>query len=86
MESLQLILDVLLGLVGFFGSFILLAVWRRLGYLESTDEHIKTEVTALRILVAGEYVKKSDIEPKLDGIWNELREIRKEVSKSNATP
>ena len=68
-QSTQIIFDIILGLAGTVSLFVLVAVWNRLGKLED-------EAKQLHILVAGEYIKRTEVSDSLEKIYNEIKGLR----------
>lgn len=71
--STQLIFDIVLGVGGSITMFVLFAVWNRLGKLED-------EAKTLHVLVAGEYIKRSEVSENLDKIYEEIKGLREIMS------
>jgi HAMP domain-containing protein len=76
----QLIVDIVLGVAGALCLFILTAVWNRLGKLETTDATISAKMAELHILVAGEYIKRSEVADSLEKIYQEIKGLRDVMS------
>jgi len=79
MDSTQLVFNFAMASLGALALFILNSVWGRLGKLEVSDTQLAAEIAKLSILVAGEYVKRDEVEKlgtaifaKLDRIENKL--------------
>jgi hypothetical protein len=71
--STQLMFDIILGLAGTVSLFILVSVWNRLGKLED-------EAKQLHILVAGEYIKRTEVADSLEKIYQEIKGLRNVMS------
>ena len=85
MESLNgspMLIFIILGIAGFLASFILGAVWFKIGKLETADTELLKQFNTLSLLVAGEYVKRSEIEPQLKEIATDIKELRKDLAVS----
>lgn len=81
MGETQIFINVLVGIAGTLSVFVLTAVWSRLGKLEASDNHLSVEIHKMRELVAGEYIKRIEISPQLDKMYEELKHIRVELGK-----
>lgn len=76
----QVVFNIVVGVAGALSMFILAAVWSRLGKLEESDEKLAGNIAAMHILVAGEYIKRSEISPQLENIYTELKNIRADLA------
>lgn len=74
----QAIFNTLVGGFGVLAMFILTAVWNKLSALERNDKELTASITKLEILVSGEYVKKSEIQPQLVRIFDKLDAIARD--------
>ncbi len=62
-------------IIGGMGGFIMSSFRGKLDALTHRDELIAAEVHKVHVLVAGEYLKKSELAIALDPIHNSLRRI-----------
>lgn len=76
----QLAFNAVLAIAGAAMLFILNAVWNKLTILEVTDKSLTVAIYDLKVLVSGEYVKTTEINPMLQAIFKELQDINKELS------
>lgn len=76
----QVIFNLVLGFAGAACLFLLKLIWDKLNALEKNDKELTNSINKLEILVSGEYVKKTDINPLLQSIFDELKSINKELS------
>lgn len=67
--------NVAIMLIGFLGGFILTSFRSKIDALSQRDLLIADEVHKVHLLVAGEYLKKSELVMALDPIHNSLRRI-----------
>lgn len=80
----QFILNVLFGLISFLAGWIINVLWAALKDLQQADKELSDKVAQIEVLVAGDYIKKSDFERFSDAVWTELmknstkRKIRNE--------
>ena len=79
MNEPQTLFNVLLGLVAFFGGWVLNSLRDSIKNLHLSDESLTAKLQAVELLVAGSYVKRDDIDKlttalfaKLDKIENKL--------------
>jgi phosphotransferase system glucose/maltose/N-acetylglucosamine-specific IIC component len=78
--SAQFMFNGVLAFAGAIGLFILNAVWSKLSALEANDKTLTVAIYDLKVLVSGEYVKSTEINPMLQAIFKELQDINKELS------
>ena len=76
----QTLFNIVVSVAGAMCMFVLMAVWNRLGKLEESDTKLAANIAAMHILVAGEYIKRAEISPQLQGIYDELKHIRSDLS------
>lgn len=62
-------------LVGFMGGFIMTGFRNKLDALTAKDSEIADEVHKVHLLIAGEYLKKSELAMALNPIHSSLRRI-----------
>ena len=73
--SSQEVVNILLGLVSFFGGWMLKEVWGNLAKLQENDHALLAQLNKLEITIAGDYVKKNDLEKALNAILNKLDKL-----------
>lgn len=76
----QMLFNIVVAIAGAVSVFILYAVWSKLNELEKSDTELTKEISKIHVLVAGEYVKKTEIAPQLTEIFQELKGIRHDLS------
>lgn len=76
-----MVINVIVGIAGTLSIFVLTAVWSRLGKLEVSDANLAVEISKMHVLVAGEYIKRTEIAPQLDRIYDSLENIKAELGK-----
>lgn len=81
MDTTQMLINIIVGIAGTLSMFVMTAVWSRLGRLESSDNLLIIEIHKMRELVAGEYIKRAEVTPQLDKIYDTLEVIRIELGK-----
>ena len=73
--SLQLILDLAIGLAAFFGAWVLKTISAAVNDLRKRDDSLSKEVHAIHILIAGDYVKRAELEKIFTEMFSSLRRI-----------
>lgn len=68
--------------MGAFGAllgFLLKAVWDAVKDLQVADKELADKVKGIEVLVAGEYVKKTELEHVMDRVLNQLDRIENKL-------
>jgi hypothetical protein len=75
----QTAFNIVVGIAGFLGGWVLNGLRDSLKSLQATDESLTEKVQAIEVLVAGQYVKREDFSAvskamfeKLDKIYDKL--------------
>ena len=75
----QLLFNIVVGVAGALAGFLLNAVWTALKDLQVADKQIVKDVSELQVLVAGQYVTRTEFDRvaealfrKLDAIYDKL--------------
>ena len=71
----QTAFDLAIAVAGFLGGFILKAVWDGLKDLRMADKGLAEKVSSIEILVAGQYVKRDDIDKLTLALFAKLDKI-----------
>ena len=66
---------IALTLISALGGFMLRNISKRLDDLQKSDEDLKNDLHRVEVLVAGDYVKHSDLEKVLAPISTQLQKI-----------
>lgn len=75
MPDMQIAFDVVVSLIGGMGGWILKTIWEAIKDLQKKDEALGVEVHQVHILVAGNYVKREELDKHLTAIFELLRRI-----------
>ena len=73
--DLQILFNIAVGLVGALGGYVLNSISSNLKSLQSADTILTEKVQKMEVLVAGEYVKHSELEKISNLIFNKLDKI-----------
>lgn len=87
----QELFNLVVGIAGALAGWWMKAIWEAVKDLQKTDTHLTDEMTALKVLIVGEYVKQEffdktmaalfakldRIEDKADARWKEHKEESK---------
>ena len=77
----QTIINAIIGGFGAALAFILRVVWEGLRELQRADVEIATRVSEMQLLVAGNYVKKEDLESSMKALFAKLDKIEDKLDK-----
>lgn len=77
----QFILNVLFGLISFLAGWIINALWAALKDLQQADKELSDKVAQIEVLVAGDYIRKSDFERFSDAVFKKLDRIDEKLDK-----
>jgi hypothetical protein len=72
---MQTLFNIAVGLVGALGGWILNTLWQEIKSMQATDNKLADKVAAIEILVAGQYVKRDDIQVLSSAIFAKLDRI-----------
>lgn len=72
---MQTLFNIAVGLVGALGGWILNTLWQEIKTMQQTDEKLADKVAAIEILVAGQYVKRDDMQVLSAAIFAKLDRI-----------
>lgn len=71
----QSVINVLLGLTAFFGGVWVRGIADSMRELKITDMELANKVQGIEILVAGQYVKREDLDKHITAIFTKLDRI-----------
>lgn len=82
--SYQDYFNLLLGLIAFLGGWWMKAIWNAIKKLEDTDLRMLTKISSIEVIIAGQYVKKQEVDDMLNKISQKLSKIESlEVAMAN---
>lgn len=76
----QTFFDAGITLLGFLGGWILNSLTKSIDKLQIRDGELTKEVHDVHILVAGDYIKRTEFKDSIDGIFESLRRIEDMIS------
>ena len=68
----QILINALLSLVAFLGGWWMRVMWTSLSELRSADSKLTEKVQAIEVLVAGNYVRREDLDKLTDALFKKL--------------
>ncbi len=75
----QMLINILLGALSTVISFLVGRMWGKLDELQKTDSAIMQKVSSIEILVAGQYVPRSEFSASNRDIFDILRRIEEKL-------
>lgn len=75
----QTLINYMMAGFGAAVSFILRVIWEGLRELQKCDLEITSKINEIQLLVAGQYVKKEDLEKLSTALFNKLDRIELKV-------
>lgn len=75
----QILINALLSLVAFLGGWWMRVMWASLSELRAADSHLTEKVQAIEVLVAGNYVKRDELDKLADALFKKLDRIESKV-------
>ena len=74
-SSAQLLFNIVVSLCAMLGGWMLKSVQTSLEHLQSADLELTKKIQAIEVLVAGNYVKRDDMQKMQDAIFAKLDRI-----------
>jgi hypothetical protein len=65
---MQTIFDILICIAGFFGGWILNAIWKAVQDLQTTDTKLSEKVSGIEVHLAGQYMKREEMLTMCDSL------------------
>lgn len=76
----QQIINIIMAVAGFLAIWMLNVIWGSVKKLQESDQSMAKELHSLHVLVAGDYVKKTDFEKLATEIFHRLVRIDEKLS------
>jgi len=73
---MQIIFNVLVCIAGFFGGWILNAIWKAVNDLQVTDAKLSDKVSGIEVHLAGQYMTREEMLDRLKQLMNENPELK----------
>lgn len=74
-DAMQIVFNVLVCIAGFFGGWILNAIWKAVNDLQVTDTKLADKVSGIEIHLAGQYMKRDEMLQTCNAIFSKLDRI-----------
>lgn len=81
MDPSQQLFNIVFALASALGGWWMKMIWEALGNLKITDEHLTKEVSDLKVLVAGDYIRREMFDRMSDAIFAKLDRIETKLDK-----
>ena len=75
----QTIINTIIGLVFSMSGWILKSIWDALKILQNVDAQLSDKVNSIELLVAGQYVRKDEIEKLFSALFTKLDKISDKI-------
>lgn len=77
--DLQMAFNIAVALIAFLGGWVMNNLRDSMNNLRDADAALTSKVQAIEVLVAGEYVKKDDMEKLIDAVFKKLDRIEDKI-------
>ena len=77
--DLQIAFNIAVGIAGFLGGWVLNSLRDAMRELQTTDSELADKVQSIEVLVAGQYVKRDDMERHMTAIFQKLDRIEQKL-------
>ena len=84
MVDFQTAFNILLGAFSALAGWLLNNLYQSMRDLTRADELLADKVQAIEVLVAGQYIKRSEFESKMDAIFHKLDTIEEKIDRKFA--
>jgi hypothetical protein len=75
MTPTQEIYNIVLAVAGVFGGWYMKAIWESLKELRATDDGLTKEISSLKVMVAGDYIRREAFERLSEAMFAKLDRI-----------
>ena len=77
----QTLFNIVVSLCAMLGGWMLKSVQSSLEHLQATDMELTNKIQAIEVLVAGNYVKRDDMQKMQDAIFSKLDRIEAKIDR-----
>lgn len=73
--DMQTAFNIAVGIAGAFGGFFLKSIWDAIKDVQTADTAMASEITSLKVLVAGNYVTRNEYRDDMASVMDALKRI-----------
>ena len=81
MPDYQVLFNIVIGLLGTIGGWLLNTMWSSLKDLQAADARLAEKVSAIEVLVAGQYVTREEFTTTMNALFLKLDRIQDTLNK-----
>lgn len=82
----QQIFNIAIAIIGALGGWLMRIMWQSLKDLQTRDDKLADKVGQIEVLVAGNYVKRDDMDRSITAIFAKLDRIEDKISQKADKP
>jgi CHASE3 domain sensor protein len=81
MPDYQVLFNIVVGILGVMGGWLLNTMWSSLRDLQTADAKLVEKVSAIEVLVAGQYVTRDEFTTTMNAVFLKLDRIQETINK-----
>lgn len=81
MDNAQNLFNIMFSIIGLLGGWWMRVMWQSLSELHRQDAKLAEKVGSIEVLVAGQYVKRDDMDKTLSAMFIKLDRIEDKIDK-----
>lgn len=81
MPDYQVLFNIVIGILGVIGGWLLNTMWSSLKDLQAADTKLAEKVSAIEVLVAGQYVTREEFTTTMNALFLKLDRIQDTLNK-----
>ena len=79
MTPSQEIFNIVLAVAGMFGGWYMKAIWESLKELKAADDKLTDQISGLKVMVAGDYVRRESFDKLSEALFSKLDRIENKL-------
>lgn len=80
MPDYQILFNLVVGILGALGGWVLNTMWSALKDLQKADTKLAEKVGAIEVLVAGQYITREEFATSMHAVFSKLDKIQDTLS------